>query len=114
MSKVISCKYDIRNPQLWELTRNFKRQDITVPKGFAWDGASVPNLIQSIIPRWGMYSSAVLVHDYLYDKSCKIIISRKDTDNLFYSQLIEDNVNKLQSFAMYLGVRLFGKSKFRR
>jgi hypothetical protein len=39
---------------------------INVPIGFKTDFASVPRLLWSIIPRWGKYGNAAVIHDFLY------------------------------------------------
>jgi hypothetical protein len=39
---------------------------LTIPKNFLTDGASVPRLFWSILPPWGDYGKAAIVHDYLY------------------------------------------------
>jgi len=39
---------------------------LTIPKGFLTDGASVPRLFWNLIPPWGDYGPAAIVHDYLY------------------------------------------------
>ncbi len=39
---------------------------IVIPKGFRTDGASVPRLFWNIIPPWGRYGMAAVIHDYLY------------------------------------------------
>lgn len=39
---------------------------ITVPKGFITDFASVPHVFWNILPPWGKYGPAAVVHDWLY------------------------------------------------
>ena len=38
---------------------------VTVPAGFQSDGASTPRIFWSIIPPWGIYGQAAVLHDYL-------------------------------------------------
>lgn len=38
---------------------------ITIPAGYLTDGASVPRLFWNIIPPWGKYGQAAVVHDLL-------------------------------------------------
>lgn len=40
---------------------------ITIPKGFLTDGASVPRPFWSLLPPWGDYGQAAVLHDYLID-----------------------------------------------
>ena len=39
---------------------------ITVPARFATDFASIPQALWAILPPWGTYGSASVVHDFLY------------------------------------------------
>ena len=41
-------------------------KEITIPKGFEWDLASVPQIVQSIIRDDGDDDIAYLIHDFLY------------------------------------------------
>lgn len=38
---------------------------VDVPRGYLIDGASVPRLLWTIIPPWGAYGAATIVHDKL-------------------------------------------------
>lgn len=38
---------------------------VEVPAGFVTDGASVPRAFWALLPVWGRYSRAAVVHDYL-------------------------------------------------
>lgn len=38
---------------------------VYIPAGYLTDGASVPSIFWSIIPRWGSYGQAAVVHDFL-------------------------------------------------
>lgn len=38
---------------------------VTVPEGYLTDGASVPKVFWNIIPPWGKYGQAAVVHDIL-------------------------------------------------
>lgn len=40
---------------------------VRVPEGFVTDGASVPNVFWSLLPPWGEYGQASVLHDYLID-----------------------------------------------
>lgn len=40
--------------------------EITVPAGFVTDFASIPRLFWRILPPWGSYNRAAVVHDFLY------------------------------------------------
>jgi Protein of unknown function (DUF1353) len=72
----------------WELVEPLsyrgKRQEWTVPPRFRTDFASVPRVVNWIIPRYGRYTKAAIVHDFL----CSVevprgAISRADADGVF-------------------------------
>lgn len=58
---------------LWRVTDGFKyyvgeeNSDkwIDVPRGYLTDGASVPRMLWAVVPPWGSYGAAVIVHDIL-------------------------------------------------
>lgn len=115
MATKIFCAYDTDDFKNWILTRQFKRDGITIPKGFVWDGASVPRWFWSIVPRWGRFSSAALIHDYLYATGGKhkdLMMTRDEVDNLFYRHMIEDGTAKWRAWIIWFSVHLFGKSRF--
>jgi hypothetical protein len=68
-------------------------QFIQVPVGFMTDFASVPRLLWVIIPQWGKYGNAAVIHDYCYwrrnisvKKKKQIVtrrIPRKQADRIF-------------------------------
>lgn len=62
------------NRDYWKLMTGFEyylATDVTVtvkvPKGFVTDGASVPKWLQWLLPPWGAYGQAAVLHDYLLD-----------------------------------------------
>jgi hypothetical protein len=42
-----------------------ERHWVEIPLGFLTDGASVPRLFWNLLPPWGQYGNAAIVHDYL-------------------------------------------------
>lgn len=74
-------------------------------KGFLYDGASVPYLLQWIFPKWGIYCIAALIHDSLYYTKIK---SRKFADKEFKKWMIATKVKGLQIQPRYIFVVLFG------
>ena len=78
---------------------------IEVPEGFETDFASVPRLFWRIVPPWGRYSPAAVVHDYLYSTSK---VSRKEADGIFLELMGRLGVPLWKRLAMYWAVRLFG------
>jgi hypothetical protein len=47
---------------------------VNVPAGYLTDGASVPQVLWSLIPPWGAYGQAAVVHDIL----CEYLTLTKD------------------------------------
>lgn len=62
---------------------------VDIPEGFLTDGASVPRIFWGLIPPWGKYGAAAIVHDYLCEflqmqvNGQAVNISRKTADKIF-------------------------------
>lgn len=88
---------------------------VQVPIGYLTDGASVPRLFWSILPPWGKYGQAAVLHDYLcdygriIDKGIPININREEVDNIFYEAMEVLQVPKLTISLMKKGVNLYRK-----
>ena len=78
---------------------------VSIPAGFVTDFASSPPPIWWLIPPWGKYGKAAVVHDYLYQTKTR---TRKQTDDIFREAMIVLSVNPVRVFLMYWAVRLFG------
>ena len=95
------------NAYLYSDYKIYYRGDvIKIPKGFIFDGASIPPIFWGILmlhPFHMRCRRAGMVHDYMYT------IGKKDLgDKLFKSILKEDGCNSFQSRIMFWAVRLFG------
>ena len=93
----------------WELYKDFEAYGVKVPKGFVTDLASIPKFFWRILPPFGLYSEAAVIHDYLY--RCEGLTSyptKADADNLFYEIMLDSEVKKWKAYAMFKAVRLFG------
>lgn len=107
------------NWKLWRLERDFTYEvgdkgsgrKIVVPRGFMVDGASVPQFLWNILPAWGQYSRAAVIHDYL----CYRLndgrphpegMTRKITDDVFNEAMEVCNTNRVVRWFMYAGVRI--------
>lgn len=82
---------------------------ILIPKGYNTDLASVPRLLWSIIPPFGEYTFAAIIHDYLYDKG---MFTKEFADKEFRMIMKYSNVIGHKRFIMYSSVKLFGKGNF--
>ena len=83
---------------------------ITVPNGFATDGASIPRFLWPIIgpPMRGGYLVPAIVHDYLCVEA-KTYQERVMADGLFFALLHRYQVPAWKRCAMYLGVRFYAR-----
>jgi hypothetical protein len=78
---------------------------IDVPIGFMTDFASIPRPLWVILPKWGKYGNAAVIHDYCYWEQKR---SRPESDRIFREAMGILNVSSCTSFVMYWAVRLFG------
>lgn len=84
---------------------NDPQRIIVVPKGFITDFASVPQLFWNILPPWGTYGKAAVLHDWNYKKQ---EFTRKFCDDILMESMTTLGVPKWKRVAIYLGVRLGG------
>jgi hypothetical protein len=101
------------NGREWKLKEEFEyhvgtedsEEVIRVPAGFVTDFASVPRLIWSILPPWGKYGKAAVVHDFCYGTE---LYPRKRCDEIFLECMVVLQVSSWKRWSMYLAVRGFG------
>lgn len=84
--------------------------EIRVPAGLSTDLASVPRPLWAIIPPFGHYTAAAVIHDYLYQIQHvnDVPIDRSTADLVFLRGMEDLFVRKSRRLAMYWGVRSFG------
>lgn len=99
----------------WKLVSDLIYGDIRVPKGFVTNYASIDvfhNImlfpIYALFAGYGNYASTV--HDYLYRTA---ILSRKESDKIFYQALRSEGVARWRAWMMWVGVRVGGVSSYR-
>jgi len=68
----------------WEMTADWRfvlhdKTEIVIPKGFIFDGASVPKLLWAILSPVGLLFIPGLIHDYSYKYNC--LIQQDDEGN---------------------------------
>ena len=87
----------------------FRGHEFVVPKGFEFDGASVPRLFRPLIcsPLDPEAARAACKHDFIY-RTQPVGWTRKDADLMFLCDLIEDGLPPDRAFWAYRGVRLGG------
>lgn len=111
---------------------------VNVPDGFQTDFASIPRLLWWLMPTWGRYGNAAVIHDYLYSRGGKITIAenvygipeaawaslgmksvlpwptRKQADLVMLQAMTVLEVSAWQKYLLYYGVRLTGWWTWRR
>lgn len=83
---------------------------VIVPIGFRTDFASVPRLPLAFLLFGGVADEAAVVHDFLYSTGA---CSRKLADDVFSEASKACGVSAWRRGPMWLGVRLFGGSRYR-
>ncbi len=102
----------------WELTEDFefKVMDVKcyIPKGFVFDGASVPKFLAMWLSPTGLLLLGGLVHDYQYKYASMLIrdgeikVNQEQADKLFRDICIEVNGFVVMNYLAYFSLRLFG------
>jgi hypothetical protein len=98
---------------VWELLAPFRYwidelHDGTViemPIGARTDFASIPRIFWNILPPWGKYGKAAVIHDWLYKTG---VFDRKKCDVIFLEAMNVLGVNYITRYTMYYGVRAGG------
>lgn len=89
----------------YDVGENGSSVTIMVDNGFVTDFTSVPRVLWWIVPRWGKYGNAAVIHDWLYWEQ---INTRKACDNIFLEAMGVLGTSKIKKWAMYRAVRLLG------
>lgn len=86
---------------------------VSVERGFLTDGASVPRVFWNIIPPWGAYGQAAVLHDALCERLTLSNngnpqpITRKQADQALLEMMTVLNVPKWKRETIYAAVRLY-------
>lgn len=75
-----------------------------VPAGFKSDLASVPRIFWRILPPFGSYSTAAVIHDWLCVTKA---VSRREADEAFREAMIMTGVPLITRSIMYWAVRSY-------
>ena len=105
---------------LWVVKRGFnywldntQTRRVNVPAGYLTDGASVPRVLWGVIPPWGKYGQAAVMHDWLceylkvWNGSDWENITRDQCDKLFLDGMETLNVGKVLRTSMYAAVTAY-------
>lgn len=104
----------LRDFRFWGELPRLGRVRITVPAGYLTDGASVPRLVWGLVPPWGAYGQAAVVHDLLCeylvvmtDAGDQVRITRAEADLLFLEAMTVLQVPDTNRELMYAGVSAY-------
>lgn len=83
---------------------------ICVPQGFPTDGATVPRALWALLPYWGTYSRAAVVHDYLLIRlrtgdPHPEAPTRRQADRIFLEAMEVCGTGRIVRTLMYWAVR---------
>lgn len=99
------CTWKLIQPFEYEIGVLGSGAKILVPAGFVTDFASVPQIFWNILPPWGQYGKAAVLHDFLYKTQP---VTRALCDSIFLEAMYSLSVPYWKRIAIYLGVRLGG------
>ena len=95
------------------LIDNIKQRtyEFDIPKGYCYDGASVPWLFRRIIgaPTDNSFLIAALIHDVLCENHNYVMNDRAFSTEVFNALLTTSKVNKVKRFLMKNSVDIFQK-----
>src|SRR5210317_1280830 len=105
----------------WELTKNWRYNingaEYVIPKGFQFDGASIPKFLRTFFSPVGVLLMGGLVHDYMYKyTACKpstakgslLIVDQKKADEIFRDINIIVNGFYSMNYLAYWSLRIGG------
>jgi len=100
------------DPVTYEVGSEGSGNVITVPPGFETDGASVPRPLWWLLPTWGTYSRAAVIHDFLCrslddGKPDPQAPDRKTADAIFYEAMVVCGTGMTMRWVMWAAVRLY-------
>ncbi|WP_131769358.1 DUF1353 domain-containing protein [Candidatus Protofrankia californiensis] len=92
---------DVRWRLLEPVIYEGKEQVFTVPKGFGTDFASVPRFLTWLVPTYGRYTKAAVLHDWLWKLADAGDFDRADADGIFRRAMRELDVAFLRRWLMW-------------
>lgn len=84
------------------------------PRGFQHNLASIPQIVQSLIPKVGKWDKGSTIHDAAYGNALttedgrRIFCVKRVADDLFYEGLKAEGVNGLLAWMMHRAVKIGG------
>ena len=103
----------VTNPFIYYVGEKHSETEVKIPRGYLTDGASVPRVFWNVIPPWGKYGQAAILHDYLCEYLtveesgiCKSI-TRKECDQIFLEAMLVMGVPKAKAMMIHSAVSLY-------
>jgi Protein of unknown function (DUF1353) len=104
--KVVVEELDDERWQLVDpVTYEGNTETFVVPAGFETDFASVPRVFVWLLPRYGKYTKAAILHDWLCARVRAGTFDRADADGLFRRSMRELGVPFVRRWLMWAAVR---------
>lgn len=98
-----------RGDDRWTLTHPLTyygaHDKFVIKAGYTTDFATVPRCVVWLIPRFGRYTLAAILHDWLIDNLPSNRFTSRDVDGLFRRVMRELDVPPLRRWLMWCGVR---------
>ncbi len=104
VSQITNTQWKLLEPVVYE----GRDSTFTVPRGYVTDFASVPRIFFWLLPSYGAYTKAAILHDFLCETK---IVSRADADGLFRRTMRELHVPLLRRWIMWAAVRANSRLK---
>ena len=104
----------------WTIIKDFKYTingtNYVIPKGFSFDGASIPKFLRTFFSPVGVLLMGGLVHDYAYKYACLkrtgkgglLLLDQKRSDEIFRDICIEVNGFYAMNYLAYWSLRAGG------
>ena len=97
-------RYSVRH-QDFVLLQELHYKGYTVPVGTRTDGVSSPLALRGLFPQCDEAFVPSIFHDFHYGVGK---LSRKLSDEIFYSMMLDFGVSEFRAKAMYVGLRVGG------
>ena len=102
----------LRQVSFWSCTG----RRVVIPEFYITDFASVPRPFWWLLPPWGRYLHAALIHDRLYyqhNTGTATGLKRIEADRIFREVMLAAKVKPWMRWMLYLGVRVGGWAYWR-
>lgn len=116
----VDCRtWRLEQPLQYEVGELGSGRIVLVPSSFETDITSIPWLVRGLMPAWGRWSRAAILHDWLYECLQRGVPhpeapTRRLADAVFHEALLVSEVPRPLAYAMWIVVRLFGEERAKR